>query len=1351
MRTPGQPLASSYARRARGALGAAVLLLSAVAVLSTPGAALAARAHVFSFEFGEPGTGSKQLALRAGNAGVGGSGVAVNDATHDVYVADTENHRIDEFTSAGVFVRAWGWGVANGASELQVCTSTCQQGLEGSKPGEFEVPTYIAVDNSQSGSQGDVYVGDTGDNLITKFNAEGKLASTWGNNENNKPNGQLSGSPTEGFGKGLRGIAVDGAGTLWVFDVGSEILQFNEAGTMTVKCKASLAASEGVGGIAVSTSGNSLYIMNGFGFVEQVEPGCANPEFITSGSQEARGIAIDGSDGDVYVDREGVLVEDISASCVPSPAGCAASQVFGEEALSDAAGLAVDPGSGAVYVANAGAGLEAARQDQIVAYKVAVEASTLAADEVHAHAAVLHGTVNPLGRELVSCRFEYGETENYEASVPCAESPAEIGSGTGSVTVHAEITALDGGKTYHFRLHAVNSAAGVYGDDKTLETRATAQVSEVTVSEITGSSALLSAHVNPRSSEGAHYHFEYGACTTAGECPTSPYGTNVPVPDATVAAGAGDVVVSQHIEGLTAGATYHFRIAVEDGDGLATPQREGTFVFEPALAACGMSRPALDDVLADCRAYELVTPPDKNGGLIDNGVFLNPPVLARDGSRVLGSTLQCFHAPPSCVGIRQAEGSTYSFGRTEAGWAAESLAPPASVGSTMLAENADTGSVLYAVAPSATAPEEFDVREPDGALRPIGPIAEPPISGVAEVYTYGPVVTSDLSRVVYQSGTNLWPSLEGGAHGLQTYEYAGAGQSQPVLVGVTGPAGSKSLISACGTFRGAGQSPRSHYNTLAADGRTVWFTAAACPGGGTGANVGVKVSADALYERVEQEHGMETVLASGSAPEPDCDAACQAQPPGDAAYQGAASDGSRVFFTDTRQLTDNASEDRHAGDSATSGCDQTASTSSGCNLYEFVCPNHCEHISERRLVDVSAGDSSGLGPRVQDVLAIPPDGSDVYFIARGVLTERANKGDQEPVPGGDNLYVYREGHTSFIATLSSSDSPEWLEDSGIGVANVTSDGRFLVFTSHRGLTPDATSGEGPAQVYRYDAETEQLARVSVGDQGFNDNGNASVADARIVEADDEFITGDGPGHSDPTMSENGAFVFFESPTGLTPGALNDQHVTGNPAVLAENVYEWAADGSRLSENAPVCAQPGGCVSLISDGRDLNEGSAQHFNTSAVELLGTDETGSNVFFWTADQLVGQDTDSQVDLYDARVNGGFTEPTPPPECEPGETLANGACRGTGSTPPPPTTLASAVFTGAGNLTAAPFKPPPTIIKKTAAQLKAEQLAKALALCHRDKQKSKRAKCEKQAKQRYGPVKAKKGKTKTKAKKG
>ena len=60
-------------------------------------------------------------------------------------------------------------------------------------------------------------------------------------------------------------------------------------------------------------------------------------------------------------------------------------------------------------------------------------------------------------------------------------------------------------------------------------------------------------------------------------------------------------------------------------------------------------------------------------------------------------------------------------------------------------------------------------------------------------------------------------------------------------------------------------------------------------------------------------------------------------------------------------------------------------------------------------------------------------------------------------------------------------------------------------------------------------------------------------------------------------------------------------------------------------------------------------------SSNVQLIGTDASGRDVFFTTADQLVGQDTDTDIDIYDARVDGGFPAPALSPSC------SGDACQG------------------------------------------------------------------------------------------
>jgi hypothetical protein len=136
-------------RRLLGLLPFALLL----ALGASP--AVAARPHAFFGSFGSPGSAAGQFDFTSE------SGLAVDQSNGDVYVADTGNHRIEKFSAAGAFIAAWGWGVSDGLAQPEVCTANCRAGLPGHSPGQFEEPTFIAVDNTPGGS-GDVYVASQG-------------------------------------------------------------------------------------------------------------------------------------------------------------------------------------------------------------------------------------------------------------------------------------------------------------------------------------------------------------------------------------------------------------------------------------------------------------------------------------------------------------------------------------------------------------------------------------------------------------------------------------------------------------------------------------------------------------------------------------------------------------------------------------------------------------------------------------------------------------------------------------------------------------------------------------------------------------------------------------------------------------------------------------------------------------------------------------------------------------------------------------------------------------------------------------------------------------------------------------
>jgi hypothetical protein len=144
-------------------------------------------------------------------------------------------------------------------------------------------------------------------------------------------------------------------------------------------------------------------------------------------------------------------------------------------------------------------------------------------------------------------------------------------------------------------------------------------------------------------------------------------------------------------------------------------------------------------------------------------------------------------------------------------------------------------------------------------------------------------------------------------------------------------------------------------------------------------------------------------------------------------------------------------------------------------------------------------------------------------------------------------------------------------------------------------------------------------------------------------------------------------VFFQSPVALTPRALNDAPTAAG--ALAQNVYEWHE----------------GHVYLISDGKDT----AQTLGVSAVTLLGSDASGANVFFSTADRLVFQDTDTGIDFYDARICTAG-EPCVAAPAPVAAACGGEACRGAAGASPVFGAPGSAVFSGAGNLAPAQATP-------------------------------------------------------------
>jgi hypothetical protein len=95
-------------------------------------------------------------------------------------------------------------------------------------------------------------------------------------------------------------------------------------------------------------------------------------------------------------------------------------------------------------------------------------AATEGATSVGEATATLNGKVNPLGSAVSVCRFEYGTTSSYGAALPCM--PSSLGEGGFNVAVSVDLSSLEAGTTYHYRVVASSVDGSSQGGDRTFTT-----------------------------------------------------------------------------------------------------------------------------------------------------------------------------------------------------------------------------------------------------------------------------------------------------------------------------------------------------------------------------------------------------------------------------------------------------------------------------------------------------------------------------------------------------------------------------------------------------------------------------------------------------------------------------------------------------------------------------------------------------------------------------------------------------------------------------------------------------------------------------------------------------------------
>ena len=737
--------------------------------------------------------------------------------------------------------------------------------------------------------------------------------------------------------------------------------------------------------------------------------------------------------------------------------------------------------------------------------------------------------------------------------------------------------------------------------------------------------AGINGQVNPHNSPTT-YWFEWGTA----DCSANPCQSIPASEDADAGSDGFNHYVLRQLTGLSPETTYHFRLVAKNAAGTTEgPDEEFT------TASVAEESPECDNAeypgagrLPDCRAWEMVSPPDKIGS--DVVVDTSKVRVAVSGDAVTFNSLGGF-ADPQGGALDVEYISRRSGAAGTNGWTSHAISPrqpSLTIGAVAFGQISRytqvftpdlSRGVFRSWLPLTDAPNVANLTNlyrrsnlltGSGTTELLSDAFAPVPPSPSDHLLYRPSVadaSADLSHVIFESSQNLTADAIGGATKL--YENANGAVR---LVGriPTAPAtscedaGGSACTPAPRSRAGLGAGDSYTSGMISRDGSRVFFVA----GGNAYMRVGgtrtVQLNASQKSEP-ESPRPVELWVVSGNA--------------------------SRAFFITSEGLVE--------GDDGNP------------DLYMYdvdAAPGH--HL---RLLSIDG--EPGDGHFVSAVIGSSVDGEYVYFVSTGQLVPG------EPLDPIAGIYLWHSGQVTYVGGLRESsetrgNSPAagGSSQGGTNAGRVSPDGRYLLFMTHDparfvgrggfggydhggGCTVDGTSQECREE-YLYDADTGRLVCATCHPDGTAARDDA-ISSAR-----------DGSGATQPTfylskaLSDDGRFVFFNTGDALLADDTNGK----------VDAYEYDSQT--------------GNVRLISSGT----GAANSY------FLGASDDGRDVFFATRQRLVGWDVDDNYDLYDARVNGGFADPVVPlPECT-GE-----QCQGTPALPSAAQSFGSSLFaTGGAN---------------------------------------------------------------------
>lgn len=983
--------------------------LAALAAVSFLPAQASAEIGSQLLRFGKPGSGAGELRLNGEGAARGG-GIVADPSSGHIFISENGNNRISEFTAWGEFVKAWGFGVADGSTAaLQTCTATCFKGVKGTGAGQLYHPNGMAI-----GPSGNLYVFERENNRVQVFNQAGGFERMFGGGVNATAGTDLCTKAD------LSGGDVCGAGA---FDVGP-------------------------GEFSVETW-----------------PGTAG-DYIDIGPDD---LVYVGDENRIQkFDLDGAFIESFPA---PEPGRPGA--------------LAVDPISGDVYFNFAPPALGSAQKGfrlSATGSPVGLLPTTFAVESVAVDA----------GGNVFASEDRTGPRDLLEIDPSgaivggcCALRTFDYYAGLATNTVTAA------GET---NLYMAFLGSVLASDDTYIEVRGPApdkwpppvvppQVGSQYAKTVRSESTVLGAEIDPNFWADTEYRVEYGKadCAEGGCATTSTRQLNGgivkrPIPTAGVA-----------LSGLEPNTTYHYRFVAESGGGGPVYGEDRTFTTYPASPPPAATdcpnqvfRSGSSAFLSDCRAFEMVSPVDKEGGdlvvqrnVTGDSAKLNQAALS--GEKVTYSASRAFGDADSSPYTNQ-----YMAARTVDGWANSSISPPRDFDSFKnsgvvldsqykgFLEDLSAGWLLHDVepllAPGAVPgfPNLYRRDLLSGGYETQTTEAPPK----ANVEKYTPTFqgsSADGTHTVFTAGDKLTPDASSTKDISQVYEsYEGGLRLVSVL-----PNGKASGIdSTLGSGSPTSSREGSVKGAISADGSRIYWSEdfgarrlfVRLDGAAT-----MQISTGTSTFWAARPDGLQALYTEGGALKLfDLDAeASTSLATGATGVMGASEDLSRVYFVSTDDLADGAEAGRQ-------------------NVYLYQRGSSTRFVATLSGSDVMADVSNpiAIGRRLH-VSRVTDDGGSVVFMSRAALT------------GADNI--------------------------------------------------DIASGKADAQVYRYEAESGELDCVSCNPTGARPLGAEEIG--RQSKGTGYHYSGRISGwefqnHAPRNLSEDGERVFFDSPDRLVLADTN---------------------------------------------------------------------------------------------------------------------------------------------------------------------------------------------------------------------